>query len=333
MAVTKLIIAPLLLKLLVVTVMVVGHENDRKCYPAVQPTGTTPTNTTTAGWNTTTAPNSTKTNVTGFPSTTVPPVRRAVTAVDVTHEYTNSYGSVTKKAERRVFINSGDSTIENFYASSFSKANPRELMLQFDGSVVTAAIGEYYEFYNSVTGTDVKWTCHQKSINLGGSITFIFSTYGTYRHGQFSWRRDRIAIRVADSDQPIGSEQDLECFDIMYPSVYTQGRHSGAAQAILNVTQMYYDRVGSTQWCCSDTWNKTEMLVFKDGEIQVHQIQYEPSQGGGFALKNKNPRNVTIQYKRGQFHIAMANLANSRYADSSSAGGWRTNEEWTCKER
>ena len=253
MAVTKFIIAPLFLELLVVTVMVAGHENDRKCYPAVQPTGTTPTNTTqssrptslqpntvksataspttvvssanftpnvtrtTARWNTTTALNSTKT--TGFPSTTVPPVRRTVTAVDITHEYTNSYGSVTKKAERRVIINSGDSTIENFYASSFSKANPRELMLQFDGSVVTAAIGEYYEFYNSVTGTDVKWTCHQKSINLGGSITFTFSTYGTYRHGQFSWLRDRIAIRVADSDQPIGSEQDLECFDIMYRMV------------------------------------------------------------------------------------------------------------------
>ena len=259
----------------------------------------------------------------------------SATAVEIIHKYIDAYDSVDIIKETVIIINSGERHVETLNARSFSDANPRELMLEFNGNVVTVAIGKYHQYYNSVTlETKTEWTCERKTIGLGARTTTAFSENGSYRNDQITWLRDLIDIKVAGKDQPISQEQDLECFDIVFPSVAAdvQERNPGT-NVTLNVTQMYYEQVNSGAWCCHDHFEKTSMLPFGEGERQVLQINYEPSVAGGFDLKNKNPRNVTILFRGGKFYIAMAKLINKKTAQPGTGSGWQTSEEWTCRER
>ena len=261
----------------------------------------------------------------------------SVTSVEIIHKYINGdgYELVQIIREAVIIINSGERHVETLNARSFSDANPRELMLEFDGNVVTAAIGKYHQYYNSVTlETKTEWTCERTSVGLGARTTTAFSENGSYRNDQATWLQDIIDIKVANKYQPISQEQDLECFDIVFPSVAAdlEERNYGT-NATLNVTQMYYEQINSGALCCQDHFEATFMLTFSEGERRVLQINYEPSVAGDFELKNKNPRNVTILFRGGKFHIAMAKLINKKIAQPGVGSGWQTSEEWTCIER
>ena len=177
--------------------VVVGHENDRVCYPS-------PT--------------------TGSPETVRVPARSqemhfgetnqqisdsSVTSVEIIHKYINDNGYELAQIIRKavIIINSGERHVEALNARSFSDANLRELMLEFDGNVVTAAIGKYHQYHNSVTlETKTEWTCERRSLGLGAVITTAFSENGSYRNDQTTWLQDFIDIKVANKYQPISQE-------------------------------------------------------------------------------------------------------------------------------
>ena len=248
----------------------------------------------------------------------------------VLHKYTNGdgYELVQIIREAVIIINSGERHVETLNARSFSDSNPRELMLEFDGNVVTVAIGKYHQYYNSVTlEIKTEWTCERTSVGLGAVIRTVFSENGSNRNDQITWLQDFIDIKVANKYQPISQEQDLECFDIVFPSVVVeaQERNSGPS-ATLRVSQRSHEPIyGLARWRM-DHCHRRFMLTFSEGERQVLQINYDPS-AGGLVLKNKNPRNVTILFRDGKFHIAMARLIDKKIGLLGV-----DNEHWTCTE-
>ena len=289
------------------SMVVVGHKNDRVCFPS-------PT--------------------TGSPETVRVPASSQhpsfATSVKIIHKYINGdgYELVQIIREAVIIINSGERHVETLNARSFSDATPRELMLEFNGNVVTVAIGKYHQYYNSVTlETKTEWTCERTSVVLGAVITTAFSENGSYRNDQITWLQDFIDIKVANKYRPISQEQDLECFDIVFPSVVAeaQERNSGP-NATLRVIQMSheptYDRARALR--PRNYPHSRFIMTFSEGEKRVLQINYDPS-AGGLNLKNKNPRNVTILFRDGKFHIAMARLIYMRMVQSGVG-----NEYWTC---
>ena len=66
-------------------------------------------------------------------------------------------------------------------------------------------------FYNSVlVESTTDWECWNSSSSYN---SLIFSSHGTYRHGQFSYLRDRVELVVRVEDELTGPSQDLQCFN------------------------------------------------------------------------------------------------------------------------
>ena len=300
------------------SMVVVGHKNDRVCFPS--PTTGSP--------ETVRVPASSQEMNVGETNQQISD--SFATSVKIIHKYTNGdgYELVQIIREAVIIINSGERHVETLNARSFSDANPRELMLEFNGNVVTVAIGKYHQYYNSVTlETKTEWTCERTSVGLGAVITTAFSENGSYRNDQITWLQDFIDIKVANKYQPISQEQDLECFDIVFPSVVAdaQERNSGPS-ATLRVSQMSEEpSYRPHRWRIHH--HRRFMLTFSEGERRVLQINYDPS-AGVLALKNKNPRNVTILFRDGKFHIAMAKLINMKVGIPGV-----DNERWSCEEK
>jgi len=246
-------------------------------------------------------------------------------AIDFTHTYTNSYGTITTIKQERMFISKGENATLVLLARSYADLNPRYLLLHFDGIYVKAAMASYRRFYDSVAvETTIDWSCLNLNLSheKGGFGSGRFSDNGDYRNGKFSYLYDIIDISVIASSIPLSDEPDSECYDNQFQTLMVSPE-SESWTLHLNITQRYYTSIGYSY--SGDFKIRDHLLTISNGEQQIIKLSYSPQSS---KFKDRNPRNLTIRNDAGELMIGMGKLMETEIKYSTNP--WSYKAEWTC---
>ena len=228
-------------------------------------------------------------------------------SLDITHVYTVQYGSdpyasETEKSKSRITLRNGESKTLNLYAAGYSKFNPRELYVRNNNGQIQSAIGSMRYFYNSVL---VQGTTDWKCLNSSGT----FSTHSEYRHGKFTYLRDRVDVALVDEDELSGTGQDIQCFNKIKPNKKEIGKTKNNINVKIGVI-----RITSASTGIFTTVQENFTLSLAQGEEKMIQTSYHTYNVEEYG--DHNPRNLTILYSGENIYAAMAFQSEYDYHDS-----------------
>ncbi len=256
--------------------------------------------------------------------------RNQIAAVDIEHIYTDSYGTEKTKKQLRITLSKGEEQWLYLWASF--NIHGRSLYIRFDGERVTASMASLSVYYNSITvETSGKWSCLNWSLKKGQSGTGTFSTYTSYRDSSgLQIYRDTIDIKVLPSNIPLGPSKDLECFHSQFPSL----KASSNNRLRVNLTKMYYKKVGVSKWCCRDVKENSSVVELTEGQTKTISLKYVSitnsigaSEEEKRRFKDENPRNLTMIFSSGILHVGMAKLEETSYHTGKR---WLYSSSWKC---
>lgn len=256
--------------------------------------------------------------------------RNQIAAVDIEHIYTDSYGTEKTKKELRVTLSKGEEKWVYLWASF--NTHDRSLYIRFDGERVTASMASLSVYYNSITvETSGKWSCLNWSLKKGQYGRGTFSTYTSYRESSgLQFYRDTIDIRVLAPNIPLGPSKDLECFHTQFPSV----KASSNNRLRVNLTKMYYKKVGVSKWCCRDVKEESTVIDLTEGQTKTISLKYVSitnsigaSEEEKRRFKDENPRNLTMIFSSGVLYVGMAKLEETAYHTGKR---WLYSSSWKC---
>ena len=166
---------------------------------------------------------------------------------------------------------------------------------------IEKAMASMSYFYNSVLvdSTTADWSCWSSSNNFDSNI---FSTYGTYRHGEVYSDYDVVDLVVVEEDELSGPDKDIQCFNKIKPKdkVKTEDKISVKVGITYKVDQ----------W---ENVNENLTVSLAQGEQKMIQTNYSTHDEAEFG--NHNPRNLTLLYSGDNLYAAMAFQSEFTYMD------------------
>lgn len=196
-------------------------------------------------------------------------------------------------------------------------------------------MASYSVFYNSITvSTSRTWSCLNWSLKKGQYGYGDFPSYSSYRRSSgFKYYTDRVDIRVLPDNIPLGPSKDLECFDKQFPLLKTFSKN----RLRVNLTKMYYKRIGTSKWCCKDVKEESTVIDLTEGKTKIILLKYVSitdtigaSKEMKRRFKDENPRNLTMMFSNGMLYAGMAKLNENAYHTGKPQWQWLYSSSWEC---
>ena len=172
--------------------------------------------------------------------------------------------------------------------------NPRYLVMLYDGDNIQAAINKISQ--------QLPTASHCNSVNNSAPYTW----YPEFAYNVTS--QDSLCVEFLDPMKPWSEEQDLECFDIQFPTCKRRNTTDMNRKARIFVTHYFTKKYQST----TEEVKKFSVEV-TEGRVEVVQIESE-FQSGNF--ENRTPRNLSLYLEDSVLHAGMGQLEISSSGES-----------------